>query len=252
MGTYLAVYKPMLAPMTVCEHACPSLLQTAAVVVVGLMLAGHAEVRAQKIVATVDSTRSVIDYTGSAPLHDWTGTSRDVSGQFVLEPTSADSSQAVVRAPVSSFDSGNGRRDRKMREVTEAEQYPFVEFRATEIRPLLWGRTADGRAGRWRATGTLTFHGRTHPVEAPVRVRAGTDSVYARAEFAISLTRFDVERPSLLWASIGDTIRIEARIRGAIAAPSSAERGATPAPALPEQEEAGPRPSAAVWPPGRE
>jgi polyisoprenoid-binding protein YceI len=194
------------------------------VLVVAAWGAAHAPSQAQPLVATVDSTESVIDYTGSAPLHDWTGTSRSVSGRFVLDPTQADSNRAVVRASVASFDSGNDRRDRKMREVTEVAQYPQVEFRATNIEPLIWGRTADGRAGRWRATGTLTFHGRTHPVEAPVRIRAGTDSVYARAEFAISLTRFEVERPSLLWASIGDTIRIDARIRGAIAAPSSAER----------------------------
>jgi polyisoprenoid-binding protein YceI len=186
--------------------------------------AAHVPSQAQQLVATVDSTESVIDYTGSAPLHDWTGTSRSVSGRFVLDPTQADSSRAVVRASVASFDSGNDRRDRKMREVTEAAKYPQVEFRATDIEPLIWGRTTDGRAGRWRATGTLTFHGRTHPVEAPVRIRAGTDSVYARAQFAVSLTRFEVERPSLLWASIGDTIRIDARIRGAIAVPSSAER----------------------------
>ncbi|GEM_PF-337406 len=211
----------MIAP----SRVSPPSLTVAAVLVVCIGgLIGRGEAHAQRIVATVDSATSVIDYTGSAPLHDWTGTSRDVAGRFVLDPDNADSSQAVIRAPVASFDSGNDRRDRKMREVTEAERYPVVEFRATEVQPLRWGRTDDGRAGRWRATGTLTFHGRAHPVEAPVLVRVGTDSVSARAQFAISLTRFDVERPSLLWASIGDTIRIDARIQGRIEAPSSAVR----------------------------
>lgn len=219
-----------------------------ALMVAGWGAAAHAPSQAQQLVATVDSTESEIDYTGSAPLHDWTGTSRSVSGQFVLDPTQADSNRAVVRAPVASFDSGNDRRDRKMREVTEVARHPEVVFRATNIEPLVWGRTADGRAGRWRATGTLTFHGRTHPVEAPVRIRAGTDSVYARAQFAVSLTRFGVERPSLLWASIGDTIRIDARIRGPIAAPSSAERSRM-GPA--RQHPPGPHvPQTAVRPPG--
>jgi polyisoprenoid-binding protein YceI len=148
-----------------------------------------------------------------------------VSGTFVLDPENADSSRAVIRAPVASFDSGNDRRDRKMREVTEAERYPTVRFRATEIQPLRWGRTREGRAGQWRATGTLTFHGRTHPVDAPVMVRVAGDSVRARAQFAISLTRFEVERPSLLWASIADTIRIDARIVGAIESSASSLRG---------------------------
>jgi len=195
-----------------------------------LVLAGCPDARAQQIAATVDSTASVIDYTGSAPLHNWTGTSRNVAGRFVLDPNHADSSRASIQVPVATFDSGNDRRDRKMREVTDAEEYPLVRFRATDIRPLRWGRTDDGRAGRWRATGTLTFHGQTHSIDAPVRVRVGEDSVYARAQFAISLTRFEVERPSLLWASIGDTIRIDARIKGPIEEPSSAVRQGSPSP----------------------
>lgn len=204
-----------------------------------LVLVGGADARAQRLVATVDSTASVIDYTGSAPLHDWTGTSRSVTGRFVLDPKNADSSRASIQVPVATFDSGNDRRDRKMRDVTEAEKYPLVRFRATDIRPLRWGRTSDGRAGRWEATGTLTFHGQTYSMDAPVTVRAGRDSVYARAQFKISLTRFGVERPSLLWASIGDTIRIDARVRGRLETSSSADRDTGGAPSSEPTGQAG-------------
>jgi polyisoprenoid-binding protein YceI len=176
------------------------------------------EACAQRVAATVDSTASVIDYTGSATLHDWTGTSRDVSGTMVLDLDTPDSSRVVVRAPVASFESGPNRRDRRMREVTEAGTYPIVEFRTTAVQSVRWGRTSEGHAGRWRVTGDLTFHGQTHPVEADVTVRTTGDSVRARARFPVSLTQFDVERPELLWmAPIGDTIRIDARVSGAIA-----------------------------------
>lgn len=204
-----------------------------------LVLVGGADVQAQRLVATVDSAASVIDYTGSAPLHEWTGTSRSVTGRFVLDPKNADSSRASIQVPVATFDSGNDRRDRKMREVTEAEKYPLVRFRATDIRPLRWGRTKEGRAGRWEATGTLTFHGQTYSMDTPVTVRAGEDSVYARAQFKISLTRFGVERPSLLWASIGDTIRIDARVRGRLETSSSADRDTGGAPSSEPTEQAG-------------
>ena len=184
----------------------------------GLSFPGPMDACAQRVAATVDSTASVIDYTGSATLHDWTGTSRDVSGTMVLDLDTPDSSRVVVRVPVASFESGPNRRDRRMREVTEAETYPIVEFRTTEVQPVQWGRTAGGHAGRWRTTGDLTFHGQTHPVEAEVTVRTTDDSVHARARFPVSLTRFDVERPELLWmAPIGDTVRIDARVSGAIA-----------------------------------
>ena len=187
-----------------------------AALVVALFLVGPGPTLGQRVAVTVDSTRSVIDYTGSATMHDWTGTSRSVTGRLLLDLDAPDSSRVAVRAPVASFESGRDRRDRKMREVTEATRHPVVEFRATAVRPVRWGATETGHAGRWAVTGDLTFHGRTHPVDAAVDVRTTADSVYARAEFPVSLTRFEVERPELLWVPIGDTIRIDARVVGAM------------------------------------
>ena len=211
--------------MTPCRFLIRSArLAAAALLVVGILSSDPGAAQAQRVVATVDSTESVIDYTGSAPLHDWTGTSRSVSGTLVLDPETPDSSRAVLRVPVAGFDSGNDRRDRKMREVTEAERYPTVEFRATDLQPELWGRASEGYAGTWRVTGDLTFHGRTHPVEVTADVAINEDRVRIRAEFPISLTRFEVERPSILWASIGDKIRIDARIVAIVQGPSSAAR----------------------------
>lgn len=173
------------------------------------------EIRGQVRAATVDSSESVLHYTGSAPLHSWTGTSETVEGLLLLNIDQPSESRVSIRAPVASFESGPDRRDRQMREVTEAEQYPYVRFRSTEIRPRMWGRSSDGHAGRWTVTGDLTFHGQTKPVEAPVEVRVTDEKVRAHAEFDVSLQRFGIDRPELLWvAPIADTIRIEARIVG--------------------------------------
>jgi polyisoprenoid-binding protein YceI len=200
-------------------RASPVLFAVAALCVA---LLAPSSASAQRVVAPVDSGASAIDYTGTAPMHDWTGTSRAVAGTLALDLDTPDSSRVSLRAPVASFDSGNDRRDAKMREVTEADTYPLVRFRATEIRPVRWGRSRDGHSGRWAVTGALTFHGRTHPIEATVDVRVSDDSVRARAQFPVSLTRFGVERPTLLWvAPIGDTIRIDARIAGGIQDASS-------------------------------
>lgn len=197
-----------------------SVLPSSALVLIltsALLLGAPTSVQAQKIAATVDSTESVIEYTGSATMHNWTGTSRSVSGTLVLDLDAPDSSRVAIRAPVASFESGRNRRDRRMREVTEADRYPTVEFRTTDIRSTHWGRTNRGQAGRWDVTGDLSFHGRTLPVDATVDVRVTDDSVRANTQFPISLNRFGVERPELLWtAPIGDTIRIEANLVGAV------------------------------------
>lgn len=173
--------------------------------------------QSQRVAATVDSTESVIRYTGSATMHDWTGVSRRPSGTLVLDPDTPDSSRVLVEAPVASFNSGKDRRDRKMKEVTEAARFPTVSYRVTDIHPQRWDRSSDGHAGQWLVTGDLTFHGQTHPVDATVEIRITDDSVHAHAQFPVSLTRFGVERPELLWVKpIGDTIRIDARVVGAV------------------------------------
>lgn len=173
------------------------------------------EAQGQEIAATVDSSESVIHYTGTAPLHSWTGTSEKVQGLLILDVETPSESRVSLRAPVASFESGPDRRDRKMREVTEVGQYPYVRFRSTEIRPTMWGRSSEGHAGRWDVTGDLTFHGQTHPVETTVEVRVSEERVRAQTQFKISLSRFGIARPELFWvAPVGDTIRIDARIVG--------------------------------------
>jgi polyisoprenoid-binding protein YceI len=183
---------------------------------IGLWIVLGTSAKAQVVSATVDSTRSVIDYTGTAPLHSWTGTSRSARGEFLLDPAAPDSSRAVIRVPVASFDSGNDTRDGGMREVTEADKYPFVEFRGTEFSPSIWGKGGDGLAGRWAVSGELTFHGQTYPISDTVAVRVVGDTVRADVQFPVSLTRFGVERPGFMGFTVGDTIRIDARIRGAV------------------------------------
>lgn len=170
-------------------------------------------VHAQSMIARVDTTESLIDYTGSAFLHDWTGTSRNVEGRLALDVDEPSRSTVEIRATVASFDSGNKRRDRNMRDVTEADTYRYVRFRSTSIAPKQWGRTQDGYAGIWTVVGDLTFHGQTHPVEAEVKVRIEGESVTARARFPVSLERFGIDRPALAWiAPISDTIQIDAQI----------------------------------------
>lgn len=168
------------------------------------------------IVAEIDSTNSVIHYTGSAVAHDWRGTSRSVTGTLRLDADNPASSEVAVQVPVATFDSGNDRRDRKMREVLNVETHPDVQFEARTIAATDWGRTQSGRSGIWRVAGPLTFHGVTHEVEADVQVRVTSDSVYARVDFPVSLTRFDVDRPRLMFVPIADEIQIEARLQAAV------------------------------------
>jgi polyisoprenoid-binding protein YceI len=182
--------------------------------------------------ARINPTASRIDYTGSAPAHDWTGTSRRVRGRVRLDTADPAQTAVMVTVPAATFDSGNSTRDAKMRRVLETERYPDVRFEAEAIRVEAWTRTEAGYAGRWRVAGPLRFHGRTHRVEADVRLRLGADSLTADVRFPVSLTRFEVDRPRLLFIPIADTIRIDARLRAAVEArtPPADTTAASPPP----------------------
>jgi polyisoprenoid-binding protein YceI len=176
------------------------------------------------VLAVVDSTRSHIDYTGSAPAHDWTGTSRDLAGTVRVDADAPADASVEITVPVASFDSGNSTRDSKMRSTLSVDRYPTVTFRSDSVEVVSWGRTDDGYAGRWRVRGPLTFHGRTHPIETLVRVWVGADTLTARVTFPVSLTRFEVDRPRLLFVPIGDTIEIDAVIRAGLRPSTSTAR----------------------------
>ena len=182
-----------------------------------LTLALATTAAAQPRTAVVDPAASTLAYTGHHPTHDWTGTSRQVSGTVTLDPAAPERSRVVLAVPAASFDSGNGSRDAKMRRIVEAETYPEVRFTSTSVAVERWDRTASGYSGAWRVRGRLSFHGRTHAVEIPVQVRVAGRRVEATGAFAVSLDRFEVERPRLV-VRIGRTIDLAATIQAAFPA----------------------------------
>ena len=109
---------------------------------------------------------------------------------------------------MASFDSGNRRRDRKMREVTEAARFPTVRFTSTRIEAVRWSGAPGARTGRWRATGRLELHGvaRTRTVVLDVAERGGRLSF--RGAFDVALADHGIERPGVGPVKIGRTIRV--------------------------------------------
>lgn len=164
----------------------------------------------------VDTARSTLAYTGSHPLHSWTGTSHAVQGTLGLDLADPAQSTVEIRVPAESFDSGNGNRDSDMLDVVEVDRYPDVRFTSDRIEVTAWEETAEGYRGSWQVTGTLDFHGQEHPVTLPVEVRVQGDTFEANSIFEVSLERFEVPGPRLLLMSIRDTIELEGTIRATL------------------------------------
>jgi polyisoprenoid-binding protein YceI len=102
-------------------------------------------------------------------------------------------------AEVSSFDSGNSNRDSHAMEVLDALTFPTVSFKSTDIKT-----TGEGLL----VAGDLTFHGVTRPISFGGTVVSSASGLTVQGNANISLTAFKVERPSLLFVPVQDTLRI--------------------------------------------
>jgi polyisoprenoid-binding protein YceI len=83
-------------------------------------------------------------------------------------------------------------------EVIDALSFPEATFVSTSIVPSGNSLIVNGR---------LTFHGVTNDVTAAAIPEWGTGKLIVQAVMPISLTAFKVERPSLLFMPVEDTLK---------------------------------------------
>lgn len=165
---------------------------------------------AQPVSTKIDAENSVISYTGSAVLHDFTGVSHRLSGPLVVDLAQPQNSRIEITVPVESFDSGNGNRDSNMLDAVNVDYYPDVHFVSTTITP--------GAAGTWNVQGTLTFHGKSRPVQVPVRVANNGGTFEGQGEFDVALSDYEVKRPRLMMVPIDDVIHVAFTVRAPLTA----------------------------------
>jgi polyisoprenoid-binding protein YceI len=152
----------------------------------------------------VDTHKSTLRYGIVHKFHKVHAESKLVQGKAALKPDG--SLQVMIRAPVGSFESGDGNRDEHMRETMEEPKYPYVTYKgvaklAGGVLPSKLDLVLDGQ---------LDFHGRKQAEKVPVHIdNAGPTGAHATGHFVVSLDRYQVERPSLLLIKIDDACAID-------------------------------------------
>lgn len=155
----------------------------------------------QPTVLVVDAGQSSVSYTVENALHAVVATSTEVEGKLALLPDGR--LQVMVRAPVKSFDSQNSNRDAHMLEVMDAATHPYVVFKgvaqAFEL-PTTFPSTL-----KLDMRGELDFRGRKHPETVEVELTfASANELRALARFDVSLTRYEVPLPSVVFVKLKD------------------------------------------------
>ena len=152
---------------------------------------------------SVDQGSSTIRYHVEHTLHHVEGASKQVEGK--TQARADGNLLAMVRAPISSFTSGDSNRDAHMLEVLDADRFPDVVFRGIARLP-----PGAATAGSVEMRGEVELHGKKSPVTLTLTVEGQPDgSLRARGSFEVSLDAHQVERPALLFVKVADACKID-------------------------------------------
>ncbi|MGK7392405.1 MAG: YceI family protein [Candidatus Cyclobacteriaceae bacterium M2_1C_046] len=86
----------------------------------------------------------------------------------------------------------------------EADKYPKSEFKGK------FSGFDPSKSGNQEvnATGTLTIHGVTQPVEAKGIMRREGNLIYLKSEFYIKLADYNIKIPQVLWQNIAEEVLV--------------------------------------------
>jgi polyisoprenoid-binding protein YceI len=161
------------------------------------LIATLSTVKAQESHVALIKDESSITYQLVHPLHTINAVSKDATYALDVDLASRVIKHASAQVDVTTFDSGNSNRDSHAMEVIDAITYPAVTFTSDSI---------SQQGDSLTIAGKLTFHGITKPIVMGGATTWSPNKLVVAGGFGISLTGFNVERPSLLLVPVNDTL----------------------------------------------
>jgi polyisoprenoid-binding protein YceI len=147
-------------------------------------------------------------FEGSSTLHDFEGNGR--CQPFTVEETDEIMHVPALNVAVSGMETGNDKRDQKMREMFEAEQFPLITGTTGPI-PLKDFRMAQATGSDTSEVAMqLQIRDITKPVVARVQNLVMTAAkITADLNFSLSLADYQLKPPSVLGIiRVGDQVNV--------------------------------------------
>ena len=138
------------------------------------------------------------------------GRTGDVTGDVVIDGTTVTS--ADIEVDLTTITTNNSRRNSKVQEALETDQFPTATFSLTDPIELGAG-AAEGEKVSVTGTGDLTIHGVTRSVEVPLEAQLVDDTVVLVGSTELTFSDFGVEVPSApVVVSVSDTGTLELQL----------------------------------------
>ena len=160
----------------------------------GIYIGAHAQPKWAEVI----KDESSVTYRLSHLLHTIEAVSKDVTYRIEIDALKKEIKSVSAQVDVTTFDSGNSNRDSHAMEVIDAITYPNAAFSSTSI---------IQRGDSLTVAGKLIFHGITKDVVLLGVTKWSQNKLEVQGGFAISLTAFQVERPSLLMVPVKDELQ---------------------------------------------
>ncbi len=137
-----------------------------------------------------ETSSGTVQFTSRVPLHTFTGSSRNLTGELDLETRRVD-----FFVDLESLRTGIGRRDRDMRETLETDEHPFAEFTGQLL--TAFNPNANG-AQQARVRGTFSLHGVNRSLTVTGTLQKSGSQIRLIADWEIRLDHYSIEPPRLL------------------------------------------------------
>jgi polyisoprenoid-binding protein YceI len=136
------------------------------------------------------------------------GRTSSVSGSMVIQGTTI--TKVEITADLTMLQSDSANRDRQLgRQALETATFPAATFVLTA--PIELGTLpGEGAVVQVTATGDLTIHGVSRPVQIPIQARLESGRIAVAGSLTVAFSDFGIERPrALVVLSVADTAVVE-------------------------------------------
>ncbi|MEM7262114.1 MAG: YceI family protein [Planctomycetota bacterium] len=161
---------------------------------------------------SVIGSLSRVGFDGKSTLHDFTGVTSAVTGNFQLAPNASRTvASGTIVVDVATLRTGVEGRDRDMRTLLKLDEHPELRFTLEKVerRESDEDDAATDRSAV-TASGSLSIAGVTHPIQSSVTLEwKGGRRLTIEGEVPVRLTDFSIPPPSQLgFVEMEDEVRI--------------------------------------------
>lgn len=145
----------------------------------------------------------------ASPPHNFTCKTQSFDCDIELDPNTLDVLRADCDFKFSALDSGNNKRDKKMRNWMEIEKFPAGHFTMQQV-------TAADEAGHYIATGLFRMHGKSLPLQIPFTITREGEKIILEGHTELNDMNWGLDKIRILFFSVDPMIRPYFRLEGSI------------------------------------